>query len=67
MLACLRVTDGSLAEATSTTPGATDALTRTGTTRQVNAQTPKDWEGSTQVFRVELTTGEVHEVRFEFH
>ena len=32
-----------------------------------HAQTPKDWEGSTQVFRVVLTTGEVHEVRFEFH
>ncbi len=24
-----------------------------------HAQTPKDWEGSTQVFRVGLTTGQV--------
>ncbi len=61
------VTDGTVAEATFTAPGATYALTRTGATWQVNAQTPKDWEGSTQVFRVVLTTGEVHEVRFEFH
>ena len=61
------VTDGSVTEATFTTPGATYALTRTGATWQLNAQTPKDWEGSTQVFRVVLTTGEVHEVRFQFH
>ena len=51
------LTDGSVADATFSTPGATCALTRPGTTWQVNAQTPTDWEGGTQVFRVVLTTG----------
>ena len=46
--------------------GATYGIVRSATTWHVNAKTPRSWAGTTQVFRVVLADGSIHEIALSF-
>ena len=60
------VDDSTVLEATFLADGATYTLLRSGGTWHVNAQTPREWAGTTGTFRVRLSDGTAHEARFRF-